>query len=113
MMRRFMLYGCALTLSLAGALAVGGGSVVPAQAAAGFEQVCAANGDLGFGSHGACVSYFESMTSTGFPHSSAYFAAYCSMWSYPGPVFDPYAGNFVYLTNRGQCVSYANEHYKP
>ena len=110
---RLTLTSCALMLSLGGALAVGGHSAPRVHAAPGFEQVCTANADLGFGSHGACVSYFESMTSSGFPHSSAYFAAYCSMWTYPGYVFDPYAGTYVYFTNRGQCVKYANQHYKP
>ena len=109
-MRRLMLTGCALTLSLAGALAVGGRSVVPVHAATGISQACSANGEFGFGSHGACVSFFESMTSSGYPHSSAYFAAYCSMFTYPGYVYDPYAKDFVYLANHGQCVSYANQH---
>jgi len=113
MMRRLMMTGSALTLLLAGALAVGGHRVVPAQAAAGVGQACAVNGDYGFASHGACVSYFETMTGSGYPHSSAYIASYCSLFTYPGYVYDPNANTFVYLTNHGQCVKYANEHYKP
>ena len=112
-MRRPLLLAGAAALALSAGLA--SGAVRPAQthAASGVSQFCTTNGaNIGFMTQGACVSYFETMTGSGFPKSSGYIAAYCSMFTYPGYIYDPYAQQQVFERNQGKCVTYANNNYK-
>ena len=106
--RRFTVLAAATLLAASAAGVTGIRTALPAHANdAGYSQLCAANNDFFFGSHGACVAALHPNDD-----QSSYFAAFCRSIPYPNVVLD-IDNNPYPVTNQGDCVSTLNQILKP